>query len=122
MIRAMKESPKVTLSMVMVILLPWLFLEWWLGAGGAKIGLRLGFLIGLASYPIFYLIYTLSIGQDIALGLLGIGLSFLAKVVIVVSSGLVVWKLWRINLLYLMPPLFFTLLSLHFFAIYFANE
>lgn len=122
MIRALIKSPKVTALMFTVLLVPWYFLEQLFAVDAAVFAIRLGFLIGLASYPVFHLIYRLSIGQNISMGLAGIGLSFLVKVVIVSGSGFVVWKLWRINLLYLMPPLFFSLLSLNFFAIYFAKE
>lgn len=121
MIRTLKRNPKALLLMFFVLLIPWLSLELMSVEWEVRIALRLGFIIGLASYPVFHLIYALSIGQDISMGLMGVGLSFLAKVVIVTGSGFLVWNLWRINLIYMMPPLFFSLLSLNFFAIYLAK-
>jgi hypothetical protein len=108
--------------MVLALAIPWLIVELLLPSQGPNYVVALGFLIGLASYPIFYLIYTLSIGDNIGMGLAAVGLSFIAKVVIVIASISVLWGVWKVDLRRLIPPLFFSLLSLNFFAIYFAKE
>jgi hypothetical protein len=108
--------------MVLALALPWLTAELLMPSRGLNYVVALGVLIGLVSYPIFYLIYTLSIGDNIGMGLLAVGLSFIVKVVIVSASISVLWGVWKVDLRRLIPPLFFSLLSLNFFAIYFAKE
>lgn len=122
MIGTMRECPRMTALMVAVLLGPWIGLEWYLVSEAAKNPVRMGFVIGLVSYPVLYLIYTLSIERSAGMALAGIGLSFLAKIVIVTASAVVLWGILGSDVLYSMPPLFYSLLSLNFFAIYFARQ
>lgn len=122
MLGTMRKCPRMTALMFAVLLVPWIGLELYLSAETVRNPVRIGFVIGLVSYPVLYLIYTLSIQQSAGMALAGIGLSFLAKIVIVTVSAIVLWGIWKVRLLYSMPPLFYSLLSLNFFAIYFARQ
>lgn len=122
MIKRMVRHPKALAGIILVHAVPWVAIELYVSRPEVLTGVRLGFLIGLASYPIHHLTYTLSFAQGIDKALLGISLSFLNKIVIVSVSGLVLWGFWRVNLLYFMPPVFFSLLALSFFALYFAKQ
>jgi hypothetical protein len=121
-IRIHLDRPWATLLMMGTLLTPWLLLELMMTSETPNYAIALGFLIGLASYPVFYLIYTLSIGGNISTGLAGVGLSFIAKVVIVIISISVLWGVWKVDLRRLIPPMFYSLLSFNFFAIYFAKQ
>lgn len=122
MMERMLEHPKVLAGLVASHAVPWGFLEYYLAGADVLTPVRLGFVIGLVSYPVLHLTYRLSFAQGIDKALLGISLSFLNKIVIVSVSAMVLWGFWRVNLLYFMPPVFFSLLSLSFFALYFAKQ
>ncbi|MFB6346394.1 MAG: hypothetical protein ABEK50_11590 [bacterium] len=117
----MIDNPGPLAGMILSLLIPWGILEVNFHAETATVPVRLAFLIGVFTFPCFYLIYRHSFEQGIEWGLIGIALSFFTKIAIVSASGFLLWGILRINLLYFMPPLFYSLLSLHFFAIYFAG-
>lgn len=120
MIDSFREKYPITILMMVTILVEWGILEWYWYASEGIVSLRIGFLIGVACYPIIYLIYWYSKEQGIYFGLAGIGLSFLAKIVIIFASCMLFWGVWSFDLQYLIPPLFLSLLTINFFAIYFA--
>ncbi len=116
------RNPKPTLTMVLLLGVPWFTIEWFLLTGSPNYALGFGFLIGLASYPIFYLIYIFSINGTIIAGLAGVGLSFVTKIVIVLITGFLLSVVGTYDLHLIMPSLFYSLLSSNFFAIYFVNQ
>ncbi len=111
----------VVLAIVLVVLPVWFFLEWNFSLD--RFSLRLGFLVGLLSFPVLLRIYDYGFGEgDMNKAYRAMGLSFLLKGVILFGSYVLLSQIYNLSFREYMFPLFFLIFLLGFVAIYLARK
>jgi hypothetical protein len=108
-------------GIVLVVLPIWLFLEWNFSLD--RFSLRLGFLVGLLSFPVLLRIYDYGFGEgDTEKAYRAMGLSFFLKGIILFGSYIVLNGIFNLSFREYMFPLFFLIFLLGFLAIYLARK
>lgn len=106
---------------LLVLAAVWGGLEWLFSDPVRLFSLRLGFLVALLSVPGMQWIYDYGLGADEGAGTKAMVLSFLYKGSILLGSAILLEATVDISLPYYVLPLFFTIFSLGFVAIYLAR-
>ena len=108
-------------GVLMVVLLVWGGLEWWFTLD--EFSLRLGFTVGLFSFPLLIRIYDYGFSDgDPNKAYKAMGLSFTLKGAILFGPYIVLNQIFNLSFREYMFPLFFLIFLLGFLAIYLARK
>lgn len=121
MIERMRSKPKLLVGILLVVGVPWLFLEGVLSQHRLILSVRLAVASGLFFFPLLYILYRYALSGDVTQSLKSVGLSFLIKGAFLVGTTAIFYVLFQIQPIIYTTLLFFVIFSLTFFAISLAR-